>query len=157
MPCLRVLAERCNSALLGRQKGGKTFIHNDFYPGNLILGKNIAYGIDFDKAGLGSPYFDLALLWSAFMLPRALWSAPFSVRQREELRSYFLKRYCSLRGWSYNETRKKLTPFLQHIFLERAYDFAVMALKGWKAMNPRERKARERQILTLLRAAAKYL
>jgi len=44
----------------------KTIIHNDFYPGNLVVGKNIFFAIDFDRAGFGPPFMDVAALFSFF-------------------------------------------------------------------------------------------
>ena len=110
--------------------GRRGFVHNDFYPGNIIIHGNSARSIDVSKGGLGSPLFDLAQLVSAFVLPESIRGAQLSKTDRRRSIALFLKMYCALTGENITKIRNALPPFVSFVLVERVFDYLALLERG---------------------------
>jgi thiamine kinase-like enzyme len=97
----------------------ETIIHNDFYPGNFIIGKNKFYGIDFDLSGIGPQLMDIATLYGFLEFPEEIWKSDFSEEKIKIFQQVFLKKYCEISSLDYSRTKEKLKIFLAKIFLDQ--------------------------------------
>ncbi|MBM3250894.1 MAG: aminoglycoside phosphotransferase family protein [Candidatus Nealsonbacteria bacterium] len=113
----------------------KTIIHNDFYPGNSIVNRGDFFGIDFDRAGFGPPLMDVAALFSFFDFPKRIWKNEIPQKEIKKLQNAFLKEYCLINGLSFDETFKKIHPFLIKSFFDQFYYYANFFLEGRRFMN----------------------
>ena len=135
----------------------KNLIHGDFYPGNIIINKNIVSGIDFDRAGFGPPLIDVAALCASFEFPQEIWKLNLSKKEISNLQEFFFQTYCQLKKISYQENKKVFRLFLSKIFLDRVYDYSNFTIKGWNFMDNKARKSFASKIKSLLAKLRKYL
>lgn len=135
----------------------KVLIHNDFYPGNIIINQQVVCGIDFDKSGLGVRLMDAATLFGWFGLPKEISSLNFTRKDVDNFQKIFLESYCYLCGLDYSETRKKLKIFLAKIFFDQAHDYAIMAAKGWDSLDHQAKNNYQEKIKALVKKAKQYL
>ncbi|MCD6270263.1 phosphotransferase [bacterium] len=125
-------------------------IHDDFYPGNIIVNKNTISVIDFDRAGFGPALMDIATLYGAFEFPAEAWKIPFKKEETTELQNTFLNAYCIQRKLNKNKTLEKLHLFLVKIFLDQIHYYFYFAKKGWKFMNNDARTGFTKKIRSLI-------
>jgi len=121
-------------------KKEKTLIHNDFYPGNIILKRNIVCGVDFDRACLGPPLMDVATLCGALEFPKEIWALSLSKKEVLSLQKGFFENYCKLRKIDPRENKKIFQAFLVKIFLDQVAYFSEFAIAGWNFMNEASKK-----------------
>jgi len=129
-------------------KEEKTIIHNDFYPGNFIIGENKFYGIDLDRSGMGPQLMDIATLYGFLEFPEEMWKSDFSEEKIKNFQETFLKKYCDIASLDYSETKEKLNIFLTKIFLDQI----VMAF----FLSGQEKETFAKKIKTLLLKVQKY-
>lgn len=132
------------------QSEKNTLIHNDFYPGNIIVTKRNFYGIDFDRAGFGPPLMDVATLYGSLDFPKEIWRPNFSKKEIKHLQKTFLKTYCRLTEADYATTRKKVKKFLAKIYLDQVHYHTNFAAKGWSFMDTLAKKSSTQKIKALL-------
>ena len=116
-------------------------IHNDFYPGNLVISDDIVFGIDFDQAGFGPPLTDLAALFSFFDFSERMWPYRISDHDSQNLKKAFLKEYCSKQGLTLNKTIKEIQPFVVKSFLDQLHYYVAFFLRGREFMDERTRES----------------
>ncbi len=135
------------------QAEGKILLHNDFYPGNIIVGQEIVYGIDFEKSGLGSRWLDMAtfLGWLAF--PTAIQQFDLTPKKIQELYTIFFEAYCSVCQLDYLSVQQSLNKYLAKIYLDQVYYYAVFCAKGWDFFGVNDKHDYEIKIKALLRQA----
>jgi len=97
----------------------KALIHADFYPGNIIINKNIFSVIDFDKTGVGPSLMDVATLYGCLEFPDTSWKLQFSQKKRKDFQEIFLQSYCQAKNIDFIKTKIKLRKFLAKIFLDQ--------------------------------------
>ncbi len=135
----------------------KVLIHNDFYPGNIIVNQKTALGIDFDEAGLGYPLLDVAALYASFEFPAPVWKLNLLPKETKDLQKAFLVAYCQFSQKNYSTVKRELSQFLPKIFLDIAYDYSLLAIKGWKFFDLASKKGHEEKIKALLKKAEQFL
>jgi len=138
-------------------KKERALIHNDFYPGNIIVSGNTIYGIDFDRAGIGPPLTDVAALYGALEFPQEVWELNLSKKEISSLQGIFLKTYCRLRKVNYQKTKKQLPLFLAKTFLDQIHYYAAFLIRGWKFMDKETRKSFSLKIKSLILKVQKWL
>lgn len=107
-------------------------IHNDFYPGNIIIDNKNIYCIDFVYSGLGPFMMDLATIYGCFEFPQ--FKNIFNKEQVEEFRSIFLQKYAKNRSLEYQEIIHALPKFLIKIFLDQIF-YASYAFESWHDLS----------------------
>ena len=112
-----------------------TLIHDDFYPGNIIIDHSKIAVIDFDRTGFGPALMDVATLYGVFEFPEEAWKIPFTKEQTTELQKVFFNTYCAKRNLEVKKTHQELNFFLIKIFLDQIHYYFYFAKKGWKFMN----------------------
>ena len=127
-----------------------TLIHDDFYPGNIIINHNKIAVIDFDRAGFGPALMDVATLYGAFEFPEQAWKIPFKKEEATKLQNTFLNTYCLQRKLNKNKTLEKLHLFLVKIFLDQIHYYFYFAKKGWKFMDQDARTGFTKKIRSLI-------
>ena len=127
-----------------------TLIHDDFYPGNIIIDQNNISVIDFDRAGFGPALMDIATLYGAFEFPEETWKIPFKKEEAVKLQKIFFNTYCVQRGLDKNKTFKKLNLFLIKIFLDQIHYYFYFAKKGWKFMSKNAKVGFTKKIKSLI-------
>jgi aminoglycoside phosphotransferase len=132
-------------------------VHNDFYPGNIIIEGEIVYGIDIEKGGFGFRFIDLAELWGWFEFPEVIWQPLLAREGEQKFQKIFLEYYCFLCGLDYLKTRQVLNKFLAKIYLDQAQNYATLLLKGWIYFNYTEKDDYKRRIEALILKAGEYL
>lgn len=135
----------------------RVLIHNDFYPGNVIISQNIVFGIDFNKSGLGFSLMDIAALFSWFELPDEISDLNFGQKDTDNFQEIFLENYCNLRELDYFKTRQKLNIFLAKVFLDQTHNYSVIATKGWNNFDSLAKKAYQGKIKALIKKTEQYL
>lgn len=134
-----------------------TFIHNDFYPGNLIVNQGNFYCIDLDKAGLGPALMDIATLYGSLEFPKEIWELNFSEKEIKHLQETFLKTYCKLGAIDYLITKKRLKKFLAKIYLDQIHYYASLTAKGWPFLDTLTKKSFSKKIKALLLKTKDYI
>lgn len=137
--------------------GGRALIHNDFYPGNIIIGKDIVYGIDFEKSGRGPRLSDVAAFFGWFDFPKELIKLNISRDSLKDFQKRFLEIYCNLCDLDYSATLNNLNNFLARIFIEQAIHHMVIYIKGIDYFDSNEQKDYQLKIKSLLEKSKKYL
>jgi len=138
-------------------KEQKTLIHNDFYPGNIIVDDAVIYGIDFEKSGLGFPLTDAATLLGWFEFPVESRALNFSRNDTQNLQNIFLEAFCDLSKLDYAETRQDLNKFLAKIFLDQVYICTLLATDSWGYIGPAAKNGNREKIRELLQKAKHYI
>lgn len=118
-----------------------TIIHNDFYPGNSIIGNKKISGIDFDMSGLGPPLMDVAALFSFFDFPKRMWPYKMDKKESWDLKEVFIKEYCKKNNLDLNKTIKDIQPFLIRSFLFQLHCYVGFFLKGRRFMNEKSKNS----------------
>lgn len=118
----------------------KSIIHNDFYPGNFIIGKNTFYGIDFDRSGIGPFLTDVAGLYSFFEFPKEIWKPTIKDEERIFFKNFLLEEYCSLNNLNLSKTREEMKPFVIKSFLDQLNYFVNFYLEGKEDMSSSQKK-----------------
>jgi len=113
---------------------GNHFIHGDFYPSNIVIGKNQIFLIDFDKAGKGNFLLDLLSFYFWFDLQK-IQPLKLSSRETEKCRNAFLEHYCKLADLNFSEIKSKLKKFKVKIFLNCLHYVTFRASRGWKKID----------------------
>ncbi len=116
---------------------GNKIIHNDFYPGNSIVGDKSFFGIDFDRSGLGPPLMDVAALFSFFDFSKRMW--PYKMPQG--LKESFLKEYCSINRLNFDKTAEEIHPFLVKSFFDQLHYYTNFFIKGRHFMDEKTKKS----------------
>ncbi len=112
-----------------------SIIHNDFYPGNSVVGKKEFFGIDFDRAGYGPPLMDVAALYSFFDFSKSMWPHKMTDDEASELRRVFLEKYCLLNGLDPSETERRMHPFVVKSFLDQLHYYVAFFIRGREFMD----------------------
>jgi hypothetical protein len=113
----------------------KTIIHNDFYPGNSVVGKKTFFGIDFDRAGLGPSLMDVAALSSFFDFSKRMWPHKMIKKESEKLKEIFVKEYCSINNLDSKETKEKIRLLIIKSFLDQLHYYINFFLEGHLFMD----------------------
>ncbi len=114
---------------------GSSFIHGDFYPGNIIVNHNKIFMIDFDKAGRGSFLEDLSSLSASFEFPKYVWHLNISAKERKKFKQTFLMAYAEAGNMDYSILRKKLKKFSIKTFLKPLYHITDFAWNSWDKID----------------------
>lgn len=125
-------------------------IHNDFYPGNIIIQDSKVFGIDFDRAGMGPFLMDLATFYGCFDFPKEIWQTDLTKSERKKLQNLFLEVYCKKRNVQLKKIQDLLKPFLLKIFLDQIHYHFYFAKRGWRYMDRTEKNAAQRKIQALV-------
>jgi hypothetical protein len=144
--------EQWNAIPAITSKGKRAFIHNDFYPGNIIISGGVAQGIDISKGGIGSPLFDVAQFTSAFLLPESIRGGKLKKEERERYVTLFLKTYGAGTGESVSRLRATLLPFVRAVLVERIFDYLLLLARSSSA----EQEGYKRKIIDLLAEAERW-
>ena len=131
------------------------FIHNDFYPGNIIIGKEKVFAIDFDRSGLGPFEMDLASLIGYFDFPEEIRSLKLSKNRILELEKVLFETYAKERGIDKKETEKRVKKFLIKIYLDQLNYYFNFMLKGWNYMDKEAKKFYTLKLKALLEKTKK--
>lgn len=134
----------------------KVLIHNDFYPGNIIIDDKITYGIDLAKSGFGFQFMDVATLFGWFELPARSFSINFSEKDGRSFQKLFLETYCALSELNYTKTRQELNKFLAKVFLDQTDICATLATKAWNYIDSTAKNDPKKKINALLQKAKNY-
>lgn len=134
-----------------------TLIHNDFYPGNFVIGGSGCCGIDFDKTGKGPYLMDLATIIMALEFPQQIWPSKISPTDAREYQKIFLENYCRLRKISKNRVSRELEKFYVKILLDQVNYFASFAIKGLKNIKRGEKEKLVAKMAILLSKIKKRL
>jgi thiamine kinase-like enzyme len=113
----------------------KTIIHNDFYPGNSVVGKKTFFGIDFDRAGLGPSLMDVAALISFFDFSKKMWPYKMAKKESEILKKVFIEEYCSINNLDSKETKNKVRLLIIKSFLDQLHYYINFFLEGHLFMD----------------------
>ncbi|MBI4837466.1 MAG: phosphotransferase [Candidatus Portnoybacteria bacterium] len=132
-------------------------IHNDFYPGNIILASGDIYAIDFDKSGLGPPLMDVTLLFGWLDVARSVWKLGFRRNDIQRFQKIFLASYCKEAGLDYFEVRRSMNRFLVKVYLDQAYNYIDMCVRSRKSLNSLDKKDFKKKIGIFLKRAGYYL
>jgi thiamine kinase-like enzyme len=119
----------------GAWNSEKTIIHNDFYPGNSVIGKKTFFGIDFDRAGLGPPLMDVAALSSFFDFSKRMWPYKMIKKESESLKEIFIEEYCSVNNLDTKETKNKIRLLIIKSFLDQLHYYINFFLEGHLFMD----------------------
>lgn len=128
----------------------KSLIHNDFYPGNIIVKSKCIYSIDFDRSRIGPPLMDVAALYGCLEFPKEVWKLNFSKREIKYLQKTFLETYCNLLSLNYEGTKIKLKDFLTKVYLNQITYYAALAFEGWPFLTKAAKKGFISKIKSLL-------
>ncbi len=120
---------------------GNTIIHNDFYPGNSIIGDEMFFGIDFDRSGLGPPLMDVAALFSFFDFSERMWPHKMNEEISWDLKETFLREYCKNNRLDFNKTIEDMYPFLIKSFLDQLHYYVGFFIRGRDFMDKPTRDA----------------
>lgn len=140
---------------VGREKAA--LIHNDFYPGNVISASGGIYAIDFDKSGLGHPLMDLATFFGWLDASRVVWRLDFGKNDIRRFQEVFLASYCEDAHLDYLGVRRGLNKFLVKVYLNQAYNYIDMCVRGRKYLSGPDKKDFEKKIGIFLKRAGYYL
>jgi len=125
-------------------------IHNDLYPGNIIVDKTQLYVIDFDKAGRGPALIDLAAIVASFNFPKEIWQIKLSQRDRTKLQDIFIKTYCKSQHIDFKKTKTQLKKFLAKIFLDQIRYYFLLDYKNLPKMTKQNRRKFGQKIRSLI-------
>lgn len=135
---------------LNRLDGEVRSIHGDLYTGNIIIDKNNIYFIDLDKAGRGSLFLDLSLLYFSLNLPSSIWKTGLKKLDIKRYQEAFLSSYCKESSLDLEKTRVELENFRSKTALD-SLDFVVgIAYRGWSTIDDKSKKMFEKKIKDLL-------
>lgn len=140
--------------LLGEEKA---LIHNDYYPGNIIVGKKATGGIDFEKSGVGWRLMDAATLFAWFEFPVQFWTPNFSQKERQNLQNIFLESYCAASKLDCASIRRKVNKLLAKVFLDQVHICATLAVGAWDHIGIMEKKNYQEKIRASLKKARHYM
>jgi len=138
-----------------RKKEYFALIHNDFYPGNIIIQDSKIFGIDFDRAGIGPFLMDLATFYGCFDFPKEIWQIGLTKSERKKIQNLFLKVYCKKRNMQLKKIKDLLKPFLLKIFLDQIHYHFYFAKRGWRYMDKTAKNTAQRKIQALIVEVAK--
>lgn len=127
-----------------------SLIHNDFYPGNIIIQDSKVFGIDFDRAGIGPFLMDLATFYGCFDFPKEIWPTGLTKNERKKFQNLFLEVYCKKRDIQLKKIQDLLKPFLLKIFLDQIHFHFYFAKRGWRYMDKTAKNAAQRKIRALV-------
>ncbi|MBU1102389.1 aminoglycoside phosphotransferase family protein [Patescibacteria group bacterium] len=136
--------------------GQKTLIHNDFYPGNIIVGQEIIYGIDFEKSGFGLRLMDVATFLGWFDFPQQIREANFSEKEISNFQNIFLAAYCRSCRLERAEIERTLNKYLAKIFLDQVYNYAIIYVKGRNYFSSEDKINYERKIKALVQKVRQH-
>ncbi len=132
-------------------------IHNDFYPGNVILASGGICAIDFDKSGLGPPLMDVAMLFGWLDMARDVWKSDFSKNDIQKFQKVFLASYCGDACLDHLGVRRGLNKLLVKVYLDQAYNYIDMYVRGREYLGGPDKKDFEKKIGIFLKRAGYYL
>lgn len=138
-------------AFLRNLKKGNYFLHADLYPGNVVLGKNKIFFIDFDKAGRGSFLVDLVPVCFSLEFPKSIWSLNLKPNESKELQNVFLKTYCKNRDLSFLKVKNQLDKLKIKVFLDALHFVTGFAYNSWKIIDKNAKEKFKSDLTTLLR------
>ncbi|TSC53654.1 MAG: hypothetical protein LiPW39_144 [Parcubacteria group bacterium LiPW_39] len=138
-------------------KGKEILIHNDFYPGNIIIDDAIICGIDFERSGLGFQLIDVATLLGWFEFPTEAKVLNFSEKNIQNFQTLFLKTFCDLSRMDYTKTQQELNKFLAKIFLDQIHNYTTLAIKARDCIGPTVKNDNRKKISALLQKAKHYI
>ena len=140
-----------NIQKIWKKKEFTTIIHNDFYPGNIIIQEKKIYGIDFDRAGLGPFLMDLATLCASLVFPRTIWPIYLKLKERKKFQDVFLRTYAQKRKIKPKEIKSLFGPFLIKAFLDQLHYHFYFAKKGWRYFEQSRKKDSIEKINSLIK------
>jgi len=132
--CQSILPPLKKIIFLKELNEGNNFIHGDFYPSNIIIGKNKIFLIDFDKAGKGNFLLDLLSFYFWFDLQK-IKPLKLSSKEIEKCRNVFLEHYCKLSNLNFPKIKLKLKKFKVKIFLNCLHYVTFRASRGWRKID----------------------
>lgn len=138
-------------------KEEKVIIHNDFYPGNVIVGKGELFAIDFEKSGLGARLLDISTLFGWFDFPEQMQQVNFGRNEIKRYQRIFLEEYCRLKNLDPVENIEKIGKYCAKNFFDQAYDFSLICVKGWNFLDNSSRSDYKEKIEALFNKARHYL
>lgn len=137
-------------------EGESSFIHGDFYTGNLIINGNKIILIDFDKAGQGPILYDLASFCYCFEFPRSIWPLSLSKANINKYQHNFLKSYAKMAGWDLSILKLRLNKYMAKVFLNALNYYTGLAEEGWSVLTEKEKRVYFIQIRDLLKKVNQY-
>ncbi|GEM_PF-1753967 len=143
--------------LIQRLEEESSFIHADFYTGNLIIQENKIILIDFDKMGFGPILYDLASFCSCFEFPKSIWPVSLAKEDIKKYQHVFLKSYTEMVGWNLLKLKYILNKYLAKVFLNALNYYTGLAHEGWPVLRKEEKKAYFIRIRGLLEKINQYL
>lgn len=142
--------------LLSELKEDFSFIHADFYTGNLIINENKIILIDFDKAGLGPILYDLASFCYCFETPKSIWQLHLSRPDINKYQHIFLKSYAEMAGYDLSRLKLILNKYLAKVLLNSLNYYTGLAYEGWPVLKDKEREVYFNQIRDLIEKVNQY-
>ena len=134
-----------------------SFIHGDFYTGNLITKGNKIILIDFDKTGQGPILYDLASFCACFEFPKSIWPLRLSQVKTNKYQDTFLKSYAEMTKWDLSWLKGVLNKYLAKVFLNSLNYYTGLAYEGWSVFTKKEKEVYHIQIRDLLEKINQYL
>ncbi len=131
----KILTTEKMLALKKKAPFGKTIIHNDFYPNNIIINKNRVLVIDFDKSCIGQYMNDLATITAVFNLPDQLWKINLRQKNKEKAKKIFLEEYASKSGEAKEKIISNIGPYLFDVYLRQLNYYIKFAQKSFPYIN----------------------
>lgn len=138
-------------------KEGFSFIHGDFYTGNIIIGKNKIIIIDCDKSGQGPILYDLASFCYCFEFPKSIWPLHLSKKNINRYQHIFLKSYAKMANLDLSQLKGVLNKYMAKVFLNALNYYTGLAYEGWSVLTKKEKNIYFTQIKNLLGKANYYL
>lgn len=135
----------------------KILIHNDFYPGNIIIGSEVIYGIDFEKSGFGSRWLDVATFLSWLAFPVEIKQFDLTSQKIQKMQAAFFETYCLYCQLDYLLAKQYLNKYFVKIYLDQIYYYTVFCLKGWDFFGAEDKYNYEIKIKALLNEINKNL
>ena len=134
-----------------------SFIHGDFYTGNLITRENKIILIDFDKTGQGPILYDLASFCACFEFPKSIWPLRLSRVKANKYQDAFLKSYAEMTKWDLSWLKGILNKHLAKVFFNSLNYYTGLAYEGWSVFTKKEKEVYHIQIRDLLEKINQYL
>ncbi len=134
-----------------------SFIHGDFYTGNLVIDGNKIALIDFDKTGFGPILYDLASFCYCFEFPQSIWPLNLPESKVKKYQNDFLEKYAEMANYNLIEMKGALNKYMAKVYLNGLNYYADLDYKSWNLLAKKEKKAYFAQITALAKKADLYL
>lgn len=143
--------------LIKTSQDKSSFVHGDFYSGNLVIdGKKITL-IDFDKTGFGPILYDLASFCYCFEFPKSIWPLGLPESKVKKYQNDFLEKYAEMGNYNPVEMKGALNKYMAKVYLNGLNYYTGLAYEGWNLLTKKEKEAYLTKITELLEGANLYL